>query len=35
MVSQDDGQPFLTPLGDPYTLDLTGLGGRVGLAIGF
>lgn len=34
LVNEDTGQPF-TPLGHNFTLDLTGIGARGGLAIGF
>ena len=34
LVDESTGQPF-QPLGHPFTLDMTGLGARGGLAIGF
>ena len=30
-----EGAPFLTPEGEPFELDLSGVGARLGLAIGF
>ncbi|HYM81312.1 MAG TPA: hypothetical protein VEY91_07855 [Candidatus Limnocylindria bacterium] len=35
LLDQRTNQPVLTPDGRPFTLDLSGLGGRMGIAIGF
>jgi hypothetical protein len=35
LVDENTGLPFLTPTGQPFSLDMTGGGGRFSLAIGF
>ena len=35
LVNQDTGQPYLTFEGKPYTLDMSGIGAKLGIALGF
>jgi len=35
LIDDDHGGPYLTPQGEPYELDMSGIGMRMGLAIGF
>lgn len=35
LVDSETGAPYLTPTGDPYSLDFTGASGRFALGIGF